>query len=104
MLQILLAIFVFLCINIWRVCLVDALCRLLWRELVAGEFEFVATCDQRGVANVGLTELRDALRAALSWTVTVGWGMLVLSCAINVPWVLVLHYVGAHLNVASLIS
>ena len=61
-LQILLAIFVFMCINIWRVCLVDALCRLLWRELVAGEFEFVATCDQRGVANVGRAELRDALR------------------------------------------
>ena len=30
--------------------------------------------------------------------------MLALSCAINVPWYFVLHYVGAHLNVASLYS
>jgi len=103
-LQILLALFVFACINVWRVCLVDALCRLLWRELVAGEFEFVATCDRHGVANVGRVELRAALRAAVRWTVTVGWAMLALSFAINVPWMLVLRYVGAHLDVAGLAS
>jgi len=71
-LQLLLAIFVFLCINTWRVCLVDALCRLLWRELVAGEFEFVATCDERGVANVGRAELRDALRLGLGLLICYG--------------------------------
>ena len=71
-LQLLLAIFVFLCINTWRVCLVDALCRLLWRELVAGEFEFVATCDERGVANVGRVDLRDALRLGIGLLICYG--------------------------------
>ena len=80
------------------------LLRLSRRELVAGEFEFTATCNERGVANVGRRELRAALRAALRWTVTMGWLMLALSVAINVPWVLVLRYVGDHLSVATFSS
>lgn len=101
-LQILLAIFVFVCINLWRVFLMEALCKLMWRSLLAGEFEFTATCDEWGVPAVGKKEILKALKEALRWTVTMGWIMLALSMLINVPWIVVLNYVGGHLDVASL--
>ena len=101
-LQILLALFVFICINLWRVFLVEALCKLMWRSLLAGEFEFTATCDEWGRPTVGHKEILKALKEALQWTVTMGWVMLALSMLINVPWIVVLNYVGGHLNVASL--
>ena len=51
-LHVLMALFVFASLNACRILLVDALCRVLWRELFTGHFEFMANCDDCGVHSV----------------------------------------------------
>ena len=98
-LHVLLAIFVFASINAWRVLLVDAACRLLWRELFAGQFEFLANCDDDGKPNVGRPQILQALREAIKEQTRTGWLLMLGAFAVNVPWVLSLQYVGEHLDV-----
>ena len=97
-LHVLLALLVFASINAWRELLVDGLCRLLWRELFAGQFEFLANCAVDGTPNVARPAILEALRAAVRHHARTGWLLLLAAFAVNVPWVLVLRYVGEHLD------
>ena len=78
--------------------LVDGLCRLLWRPLLAGQFEYLANCDERGVSTTGRAQLLAALQDAVRSQVRTGWLLLALAMAVNVPWVLAAQYVGDHLS------
>ena len=98
-LHVLLALLVYALINASRLLTVDASCRLLWRELFAGQFEFLANCDDGGNASVGRAQILGALREAVGAHARSGWLLLIAAGAINVPWVVVLHYVGDHLDV-----
>jgi hypothetical protein len=100
----LLAFFVFASINAWRYLVVDAVCRILWRSIFAGHFEYLANCDDCGNTKVGRQELLEALRDAVRGHVRSGWMMLVGACALNVPWILALTYVGNHLDVGYAVS
>ena len=93
------ALLVFGCLNAWRLLMVDALCRLLWRQLFAGHFEFIANCDDSGAMTVTRKQLLMALRAAVHQHARSGWILLGAACAVNVPWMLALRYVGDHLAV-----
>ena len=79
--------------------LVDGACRLLWRELFAGQFEFLANCDEDGKPSVGRKEIVEALREAVSAHRRSGALLLLAAFAVNVPWIGVLRYVGGHLDV-----
>ena len=50
---VLLALLVFAGLNASRALLVDATCRVLWKRLFAGHFEFLANCDHGGTATAG---------------------------------------------------
>ena len=98
-LHLLLALLVFASINACRVLLVDGACRLLWRQLFAGQFDFLANCDDCGVPNVGRPQILEALRAAVRDHFQSGWLMVAGAVALNLPWVVALNYVGEHLAV-----
>ena len=102
LLQVLLALFVFLCVNATRTFFVEGLHKLLWRQISTGRFEFFANCDIDGVANVGRREVRDALVRAMRGQARMGVVFIVLAAACNLPWVLALRYVGANLRVQSM--
>ena len=98
-LHVLLALFVFAGLNAGRVVFVDAVCRLLWRELFAGQFEFVANCDDVGNTAITRKQLVEALRVAVRAHRRSGWLMLLGAGALNLPWLLALRYVGSHLEI-----
>ena len=140
-LHVLLAVIVYASLNAWREIFVDALCRVLWRQLYAGQvcthmptcrflsggtgvrawmcvdalhahdslarlvkhvipqFDFLANCDDCGVASVGRAEILPALRGAIKQHARAGWLLLTASCLLNVPWIVALQYVGGHLHV-----
>ena len=98
-LHVLLALLVFACINACRVLLIDGACRVLWKQLFAGQFEFIANCDDYGMASAGRTQILDALRTAVRGHAQTGWLMLLGALALNVPWMVALDFVGHHLDV-----
>ena len=95
----LLALLVFASLNAFRMVLVDAVCRIFWKQLFAGSFEFIANCDDYGMTNVSRSRLLEALRAAVRGHVATGWLLLGAAFALNVPWFVVLTYVSSHLDV-----
>ena len=97
-LHVFLALFVFASLNASRWLLVDGACRMFWKQLFAGEFEFMANCDDRGVARVGREQILSALRLAVRGYVQTGWLMLLSAFVLNIPWILALDYVGHHLD------
>ena len=100
--QVLLALLVFSCLNVSRVVFVEATCRLLWRQLFTGQFEYAANCDEWGNTKVTALELYPAIQRAVRSHVAMGWAYIALAFALNVPWLLALSYVGEHLDLDQL--
>jgi len=94
----LLGLLVFVCINISRVLLMTAVIRLSWRQLTSKGFEFQGTCTKLGDCS-GLEErLKVAVQKAIKSYERGALVMLVLAVLIHLPYILVLHQYGNHLN------
>jgi len=116
LLQVLLALLVFSALNASRSVLVEAACRLLWKQLFAGVHEYAANCDPQGhtvlrdpkadgggrVGTITPELLRAEIKRAVVAHTRQGWLYLLLALGINAPWLLALQYVGHHLNLQQL--
>jgi len=90
----LLALLVFVCLNISRILLITATIRLSWRQLTSKGFEFQGTCTKLGTC-VGLEErLKKAVDAAIKQYERISIAMLVFAVLVHVPYLVILNKYG----------
>jgi len=91
-----LALLVYVCINVSRLVIMEALIRLAWRALTRRGFEFRATCDRMGVMNEKTqTKLKKQLDIEIRKFEKSAFGLLVLAILIHIPYIIILELYGS---------
>jgi len=90
----LLALLVFVCINISRILLMTAVIRLAWRQLTSKGFEFQGTCTKMGTCEGLEARLKQAVDSAIKTYERISIAMLVMAVLIHIPYLVILKKYG----------
>jgi len=99
MFRLVLAVMVYLCINISRILVVTAVVRLSWRSLTGRGFEFKASCNRLGEVDHDAQErLKKKVDEEVQKFERSAYLMLVLSVLVHIPYIIILNIFGKSQN------
>jgi hypothetical protein len=92
MFRFVMALMVYVCMNISRVLIMLAIVRLSWRVLAGKGFEFIGTVDRLGNMDVTAKDrLKKQVETDIRKYERVAWIMLALAVLVHIPYIIVLE-------------